>query len=182
MTRGVRKPDRVQPGPGLRERKKALTREAIADSAKRMFAERSYDQVTVAEIADAANIAVKTLFTYFASKEDILLAGEEEACAELARHVAERPEGSSPFDAMQSFMLISLYRLQTSGEIRSYIASFPPDRQRQARGHWIQASAAIIGSGIKDYGHKAARTLGACLRIGRPRDDGTGHGKTRHAR
>jgi AcrR family transcriptional regulator len=56
----------------LRERKKALIRESILTTAERLFEERGFDNVTVAEIADAANVSVKTLFVYFRSKEDLV--------------------------------------------------------------------------------------------------------------
>jgi len=56
----------------LRERKKDMIRQEVISTAERLFEERGYDAVTVAEIADAANISVKTLFTYFRSKEDLL--------------------------------------------------------------------------------------------------------------
>lgn len=56
----------------LRERKRALTRQAIMAAAERMFEERGFDNVTVAEIADAANVSVKTLFVYFRSKDDLV--------------------------------------------------------------------------------------------------------------
>jgi AcrR family transcriptional regulator len=56
---------------GLRERKKLQTREALLRVSRELFEARGYDQVTVAEIADAADISVKTLFTYFRSKEDL---------------------------------------------------------------------------------------------------------------
>lgn len=64
----------IEPHPplSLRERKKELIRKAIRDCAERLFEERGFDDVTVAEIADAANISVKTLFTYIRSKEDLL--------------------------------------------------------------------------------------------------------------
>ncbi|MGI8447637.1 MAG: helix-turn-helix domain-containing protein [Streptosporangiaceae bacterium] len=55
----------------LAARKRALTRAAIADAAQRRFGERGFGHVTVAEIADAANVSVKTLFVYFRSKEDL---------------------------------------------------------------------------------------------------------------
>jgi AcrR family transcriptional regulator len=56
---------------GLRARKKAMARRSILAVADGLFAAKGYDQVTVSEIADAANVSVKTLFTYFRSKEDL---------------------------------------------------------------------------------------------------------------
>jgi AcrR family transcriptional regulator len=84
---------------GLRERKKLMTRRALVDAAQRMFEERGYDDVTVAEIADAANISVKTMFTYFASKEDLAFADEGDLRAELARAIVGRSAEQTPLDA-----------------------------------------------------------------------------------
>ncbi len=66
MTAGERLP--------LRERKKAATRARILEVAGRLFEQHGYDAVTVAEIADAADVSVKTLFVYFRSKEDLAVA------------------------------------------------------------------------------------------------------------
>jgi AcrR family transcriptional regulator len=85
---------------GLRERKKQMTRLAVLDAAERLFTARGYDNVTVAEIADAADISVKTLFTYFASKEDLAFAGEGELRDQLVTAVRARGRGESVIDAV----------------------------------------------------------------------------------
>ncbi len=84
----------------LRERKKLLTRQALIDAAEAMFAERGFDKVTVAEIADAVNVAAKTVFVYFPAKEDLVFHGENEVLRTLVDRIRNRPVGATPLDAV----------------------------------------------------------------------------------
>ena len=91
--------------PGRRERKKAQTRQALAEHALRLFTERGYDDVTVAEVADAADVSVSTLFQYFRSKESLVFDGEETIEAGFVAAVRERAPGTPVLDALRDFLL-----------------------------------------------------------------------------
>jgi AcrR family transcriptional regulator len=87
---------------GLRERKKRQTREAIAQAAMALFVRHGFDAVTVADVARAADVSEKTVFNYFAAKEDLVLHGGEERRAALIEAIRTRPAGVSivePFRA-----------------------------------------------------------------------------------
>jgi AcrR family transcriptional regulator len=87
---------------GLRERKKAATREAVHRAALRLTVEHGLDQVTVEAIADEAGVSRRTFSNYFATKEDAVLWGEEQQAATLLRSVAERPAGEPPWAALRA--------------------------------------------------------------------------------
>src|SRR6516225_4270478 len=89
---------------GLRERKKQQTRENIAHVALRLFAERSYDETTLADIAEAADVAPRTIFAYFESKEDILLGAEGAFLSQLKRRLDERRSDATTVDAIRDFL------------------------------------------------------------------------------
>ncbi|MDT7788414.1 MAG: hypothetical protein QOF58_6833 [Pseudonocardiales bacterium] len=90
---------------GRRERKKAATRQALASAARELFLERGFDQVTVAEIADAADTAVSTLFAHFpGGKEALVLGDRQEREQSLIAAVRERPEGGSILQALHDFL------------------------------------------------------------------------------
>jgi AcrR family transcriptional regulator len=91
--------------PGLRERKKQQTRRAIADAAKRLFLERGFDQVSVAEVARAADVSQQTVFNYFPTKEDLVYERMDTFEHELLTAVRERPEGEPALRAFARFIL-----------------------------------------------------------------------------
>src|SRR5690242_20400755 len=78
------------PPEGLRERKKRAARQAIATTARRLFADRGFDAVTVAEVAAAADVSEKTVFNHFPTKEHLAFAGREEGIAQFVTAIAER--------------------------------------------------------------------------------------------
>lgn len=75
---------------GRRERKKAATRQKIADTALRLFLERGYDAVGIREVAAEADVAVTTLFSHFASKEALVFEQDEDFEQRLTRAVTGR--------------------------------------------------------------------------------------------
>jgi AcrR family transcriptional regulator len=90
--------------PGLRERKKQETRKRISDIATALFMARGFEHVTVAEIADQANVSRMTVFNYFPHKEDMFFDREPEAIALLQRAVLERPAGAAPVVALHALI------------------------------------------------------------------------------
>lgn len=92
----------------LRERKKRLTREAIVAAARGLFSERDFDDVTVAEIADAANISVKTLFTYVGSKEELLFSGRPTVLDAVVEAVRNRKLAQTPLVAAGQALLAAV--------------------------------------------------------------------------
>ncbi len=91
--------------PGLRERKKQQTRELIAETARRLFVERGFDGVTVAEVARAADVSEKTVFNYFPTKEDLVYWRLESFEENLLETIRERKAGESFLAAFGRFVL-----------------------------------------------------------------------------
>jgi AcrR family transcriptional regulator len=91
--------------PGLRELKKQRTRELLIETAWRLFAERGFDAVTVAEIARAAELSEATFFNYFPTKEDLVYGRMEAFEEELLSAVRERDLGESVLDGFARFVL-----------------------------------------------------------------------------
>src|SRR5438094_9571322 len=90
---------------GLRELKKEQTRELIADTAWRLFADRGFDRVTVAEVAREAMVAPATVFNYFPTKEDLFFFRLEAFGAQLVEAISSRPAGEPALVAFRRYLL-----------------------------------------------------------------------------
>jgi AcrR family transcriptional regulator len=90
---------------GLRERKKQQTREQIAEAARRLFTERGFAKVTVADVARAADVSEQTVFNYFPSKEDLVYWRLGTFEQELLATIRERPPGEPALAAFRRFLL-----------------------------------------------------------------------------
>src|SRR5271168_4647963 len=95
---------------GLRERKKVRLRETIAATAIRMFLEAGFDQVSITEIAQEADVSRRTLFAYFPTKEDLVLQRFADHEDESARSVRARRSDQPPLDALREALLDALRR------------------------------------------------------------------------
>jgi AcrR family transcriptional regulator len=129
------------------------TRQAISDVATRLFIERGFDQVTIDEIANAADVGRMTVFNHFPRKEDMFFDREEEARALAFETVRSRTPGSSPIEALgalahqmieqpsEAFPLFEDTRVfvetaQASETLKA--------RARQMRDHFIQDLAVLL--------------------------------------
>lgn len=89
---------------GLRERKKQKTRDTIVGAALDLFAERGYEATTIADIAAAADIAPRTFFAYFPTKEAVVFHDKETTVNALRERLEGRDAGESAMDAMRSWV------------------------------------------------------------------------------
>ena len=129
---------------GLRARKKRLTREAIFASADRLFAERGFEYVTVAEIADAANVSVKTVFTYVNAKEELIFR-QQTVLDAVVRAVASRRVGQTPLVAAAQALLAAVNETDDSLSLESFqrmVASGPAARSR-VRALWDETETRL---------------------------------------
>jgi len=121
---------------GLRERKKQATRQLIADTARRLFVERGFERVRIAEIARAADVSEQTVFNYFHTKEDLVYWRLESFEDELLAAVRERAPGESFLAAFGRFVL----------QQRGLLAERDPESARQLEGvtRMISESPALL--------------------------------------
>ncbi|TXS47733.1 TetR/AcrR family transcriptional regulator [Streptomyces sp. t39] len=97
---------------GLRARKKARTRDALADAAISLFLAHGFDEVSVSDIAAAAEVSKPTLFRYFPTKEDLVLHRFADHLGEAARVVRDRGPGVPPLAALHRHFRAALDRYE----------------------------------------------------------------------
>jgi AcrR family transcriptional regulator len=98
--------------PGLRERKRRQTRERLTQVAMALFLERGFEATTLDDIASAADISRRSFFHYFASKEDVVFAWQEESTAALIAAVAARPANESMLAAAENAISAMVRQLE----------------------------------------------------------------------
>jgi AcrR family transcriptional regulator len=98
--------------PGLRQRKRQQTRERLTRAAMVLFLERGFEATTLDEIAAAADISRRSFFHYFASKEDVVFAWQEESTAALIAAVAARPASESMLAAAENAILATVRQIK----------------------------------------------------------------------
>ena len=94
-----------EPTTGLRERKKRATRDALRHAALKATLERGLRAVTVEEIAEAANVSVRTFFNYFSSKEEAVVGFDPDQPAIIRDAVIARPDSEEPVIALREVLV-----------------------------------------------------------------------------
>jgi len=110
--------------PDRRTRKRLATRQRISDAATRLFVERGFDEVTVDEIAEAADVARMTVFNHFSRKEDMFFDLDEEGREDLLAALQNRDAGTSPIEALR------LFAHRAVAEQRPYLRFFEEGSER----------------------------------------------------
>lgn len=114
---------------GLRERKKAKTRQHIADTAALLFGSHGYDEVSIGDVARAAEVSDQTVYNYFPVKRDLVFDRVDEFRQRLYRAVVGRQAETSPAEALRALAHIDVERHRGSvpeearGELPALCAS-----------------------------------------------------------
>ena len=160
-------------GPGLRERKKQQTRQLLERTARQLFAERGFEQVSIAEIARAAEVSEATVFNYFPTKEDLVYGRMQTFQDALLQAIRERPAGEPVLAAFGRFVLEPRGLLAAAdagaaeelGRVSRLIANSPAllAREAQLLARYTDALAGVIAeetdAGRDDPGHRSRPTL-----------------------
>ncbi len=122
-----------------------MTREAIFAAAGALFSERGFDAVTVAEIADAANISVKTLFTYIGAKEELLFRGRPAVLEAVVEAVRDRRLAQTPLVAAAQALLAAVDDQNPDRNLGAFLrtANDGPAARSRLRALWDETEDAL---------------------------------------
>jgi AcrR family transcriptional regulator len=141
----------ARPAVGRRERKKAATRQAIADAALALFLEHGFDRVSVRDVAEKADVSTTTLFAHFPSKESLVFDREADVDARLRDCVRQRPEGQSVLEALRAHALnawVPIAEDPRRKEFAALVDGTPALREYSER-MWLR-HAATLGTAIAE--------------------------------
>ncbi|MET8006351.1 TetR/AcrR family transcriptional regulator [Nonomuraea glycinis] len=139
------------PAVGRRERKKAATRQAIADAALELFMEHGFERASVRDIAERADVSTTTLFAHFPSKEALVFDREEDTEARLVAAVRERPAGQGVVEALRAHALESWVSIASDPRYQRFTALVDqtPALRTYAERMWMR-HASTLGAVIAD--------------------------------
>lgn len=155
------------PVPGRRERKKAATRQAIADAALELFLAHGYADVSVRDVAERADVSTTTVFKHFSGKEALVFDREDDIRATLAHAVRARPHGQSVVDALRAHAHTHWAALAADPDLERFqalVAATPALREYSER-MWTRQAAAL-GAVIADETGRDLEDL-ACAALAR---------------
>ncbi len=140
---------------GLRARKKLRTREAIVTEALALFAEDGYQQTTVANIAEAADVSKGTLFAYFRSKEEILFADSAPLREEFFRELRERSSGLSALETIRETLTEHMVNPTDRELLRERLIDEDEQLRNHYRARMTEVEDAIAAAIAADLGEPA---------------------------
>ena len=150
--------------PGRRERKKAATRQAIANTALRLFLEHGYDAVGIREVARAADVAVTTVFAHFASKEALVFDRDQGMQDRLIRAVTDRGPGQTAGQALREELhaIMRDYVMSSDTPFWQLVASSPDLRDYESK-MWLRHADALSVAIAADRGRPEVTTTDRAL-------------------
>ncbi|MEC3953988.1 TetR family transcriptional regulator [Nocardia sp. CDC153] len=169
---------------GLRERKKAQTRKALADAALRLFLERGYDAVSVKEVAEAAEVSVPTLFAHFPDgKESLVFDMDGDREAALVAAVRDRAPGTTVLEGLREGFAKNP-RPGDTAEMRDFMRLIEETPALSSYFHkmWLRHEGALARAIAEDLGREPddlavvslAHLVFGALDVARRRDDPAG--------
>ncbi|MFI9010937.1 TetR/AcrR family transcriptional regulator [Actinosynnema sp. NPDC053489] len=152
---------------GRRERKKAATRQAIADAALRLFLRHGYDRVGIRDVAEAADVSTTTVFKHFSGKEALVFDEDRDREAALVAAVRDRTDGQGVLDALRRHVLDVFLPVASdprAGEFSDLVNS-SPDLRAYAERMWTRHTDSLAEAIADEVG--ADRDDPACRALAR---------------